>query len=96
MDSWAPERIVFAICGPISPGNLSVLCECVCVLLEHGGAEVALCDVRGVAADAVTVDVLARLQLAARRHGCQVRLRHASGELRELLAFMGLREVLAD
>jgi ABC-type transporter Mla MlaB component len=52
--------------------------------------------VDGVASDAVTVDALARLQLAARRHGCQVRLRGASMELRELVAFMGLRDVLPD
>jgi len=55
---------------------------------------VALCDVCGVAADAVTVDALARLQLAARRHGCQVRLRGASDELRDLVAFMGLQDVV--
>jgi ABC-type transporter Mla MlaB component len=59
-------------------------------------ATVALCDVRGVASDAVTVDALARLQLAARRHCCQVRLRGASAELRGLVAFMGLEDVLPD
>ncbi len=96
MDSSAPETITFAVYGPISRANLSGLCERVCVLLEHSGADVAFCDVRDVAANAVTVDALARLQLAARRHGCQVRLRHASSELRELLAFMGLRDVLTD
>jgi ABC-type transporter Mla MlaB component len=72
------------------------LSERVCALLEGSGATVAFCDVRGVEADAVAVDALARLQLAARRHGCHVRLRHASRELLELLAFMGLREVLPD
>ena len=50
----------------------------------------------GVEPDAVTVDALARLQLAARRLGCQVRLRNASDELRELVAFMGLCDVLPD
>jgi hypothetical protein len=50
--------------------------------------------VNGVEPDAVTVDALARLQLAAQRHGCQVRLRHASDELLQLVAFMGLAEVL--
>jgi ABC-type transporter Mla MlaB component len=65
-------------------------------LLERGRAAVARCDVAGIGADAVTVDALARLQLAARRHGCQVRLRNASEELRELLAFMGLQDVLPE
>jgi ABC-type transporter Mla MlaB component len=55
---------------------------------------VVFCDVQGFAADAVTVDALARLQLAARRHQCRVRLRGASNELRALVALMGLREVL--
>jgi len=94
MDSPAPETIAFAICGPISRSDLPGLCERVCALLEHSGAEVAFCDVRDVAADAVTADALARLQLAARHHRCEVRLRHASSELCELLAFMGLRDVL--
>jgi ABC-type transporter Mla MlaB component len=63
-------------------------------LLGESGADVALCDVTGVEPDAVTVDALARLQLAARRHGCQVHLRHASDELLDLVRFMGLRDVL--
>jgi hypothetical protein len=50
--------------------------------------------VGGVDPDAVTVEALARLQLAARRHGCRVRLRNASPGLRDLVAFMGLRDVL--
>jgi ABC-type transporter Mla MlaB component len=96
MAASAPQTIAFAITGPIARSDLPGLCDRVCGLLESSRADVALCDVRGVEPDAVTVDALARLQLAARRHGCTVRLRHASGELRELLAFMGLAEVLAE
>ncbi len=55
-----------------------------------------MCGVDGVAADAVTVDALARLQLAASRHGCEVRVRGASRELLELLALMGLSDVVVD
>ena len=44
--------------------------------------------------DALTIDALARLQLSSRRVGLEVRLRHASNELQELLAFVGLDEVL--
>jgi ABC-type transporter Mla MlaB component len=88
--------ITFAIRGPIARSDLPGLCHRVCGLLEHGRAGVAVCDVACVGADAVTVDALARLQLAAGRHGCQVRLRDASNELRELLAFMGLQDVLLD
>ncbi len=52
------------------------------------------CDVSGLAADAVAVDTLARLQLAAQRLNVELRLRNASSELRELLAFCGLADVL--
>jgi ABC-type transporter Mla MlaB component len=44
----------------------------------------------------VTVDALARLQLAARRRNCVVRLRNAPDELLRLLAFMGLENVLPE
>ena len=91
-----PRTIAFGIDGPIIRTDLPGLCERICALLEQSGADVAVCDVGSVDPDAVTIDALARLQLAARRHGCQVRLRNASSELRELLAFMGLRDVLTD
>ena len=41
-----------------------------------------------------TLDVLARLQLAARRRGHEMRLVGASRELRELIAFAGLETAL--
>jgi ABC-type transporter Mla MlaB component len=96
MAESAPQPIAFAIEGPIARADLPGLCERVCALLAQSSAGVAYCDVRGVDVDAVTVDALARLQLAARRRGCQVRLRHPSNELRELVAFMGLCDVLPD
>ena len=86
----------FAIWGPIARDDLPGLCDRVCALLRDNGADVARCDVGGVEVDAVTVDALARLQLAARRQGCRVRLRNASPELLELVDFMGLRNVLPE
>ena len=84
----------FAIWGPIARDDLPGLCDRVCALLtENCGGDVRG-DVGGVAADAVTVDALARLQLAARRQGCRVHLRNASDDLLELVAFMGLHDVL--
>jgi len=94
MAAPAQQTIAFAVRGPIARADLPGLCERIRALLGQNAAGIALCDVSGVEPDAVTVDALARLQLAARRHGCQVRLRNASGELLELLAFMGLRDVL--
>ena len=91
-----PTTLVFTITGPISRSDLPGLSDRVCALLGAGGPDVAVCAVSGVRADAVTVDALARLQLGARRHRCQVRLRNASKELLELVAFMGLRDVLPE
>jgi ABC-type transporter Mla MlaB component len=89
-----PTTVAFAIEGPIGRADLPGLCDRVCALLERSRANIAFCDVSGIYPDAVTVDALARLQLAARRHSCQVRLRNASDELLELVDFMGLRDVL--
>jgi ABC-type transporter Mla MlaB component len=96
MAAPAQQTFAFAIRGPIARADLPGLCDRVCALFAAHGAGVALCDVAGVDADAVTVDALARLQLAARRRGCQVRLRNASRELLALVAFMGLADVLPD
>jgi ABC-type transporter Mla MlaB component len=96
MAAAPPQTVAFAIGGPIARSDLPGLCARVCGLLERTGAEVALCDVAGVAADAVAVEALARLQLGARRHGCRVHLRNASPELRALVAFMGLGDVLTE
>src|SRR4051794_6201856 len=90
------HTLAFAIRGPIARDDLPGLCDRVCALLTSRAPSVVLCDVEGVAADAVTVDALARLQLAARRHGCQVRLQRASRELVDLVGFMGLRDVIPD
>jgi hypothetical protein len=86
------RTIAFAIASPIDvPGLFARVCQ-----LLAGGATLALCDVSEACPDAVTVDALARLHLAARRGGCQVRLLNASPELRALIAFMGLHDVLLE
>lgn len=96
MGASPPSSITFAIWGPIEREDLPGLSARVCRLLERTGATVAQCDVSGVAADAVTVEALARLQLTARRRRCLIRLRSASDELRDLVAFMGLQDVLTS
>ena len=90
-------QLAFSIYGPILPSDLPGLCERVCRLLaEAEGAEVVACDAQGVEPDAVTVEALARLQLAVKRRGCRVLLVHASDPLRELVDFMGLTDVLTE
>jgi ABC-type transporter Mla MlaB component len=81
--------------GTVAPADIPGLCERARVLLESGDADRLICDVGGVAdPDAVTIDALARLQLTARRLGREIGLRHASRDLRELLDFAGLSEVI--
>jgi ABC-type transporter Mla MlaB component len=90
-----PKTIVLLLEGPIARADVTSLCERVRVLLQWCDADLVVCDVGAIVEpDAVTVDVLARLQLTARRLGRQVRLRDACGELRDLLALVGLGEVV--
>ena len=97
MATSTPPTLAFAIRGPIARDDLRGLCDRVCQLLQKsGGAREAICDVCGVEPDAVCVDALARLQVAARGYGCRVRLRGASGDLKRLVAFMGLADVLME
>jgi ABC-type transporter Mla MlaB component len=96
MGSSAPQTVAFAIRGPIAPADLPGLSDRIDAFLCGCDAGFVLCDVQGLEPDAVTVDALCRLQVAARRHRCQVRLRHVSSELRGLVAFMGLRDVLPE
>jgi hypothetical protein len=53
-----------------------------------------VCDVSGLAATAGTIDLLARLQLTARRRGHQIQLRNAPADLQRLLEFAGLADAL--
>ena len=96
MATAPPGSITFAIRGPIERDDLPGMCDGVRGLLAGFEPSIAFCDVHGAGANAVTVEALARLQLAARRRGCQVRLLHASPALLELVDFMGLADVLAE
>ncbi|HEX8157963.1 MAG TPA: STAS domain-containing protein [Solirubrobacteraceae bacterium] len=88
------SRAALVIAGAIAAGDVPELCERLRVLLTRCDAEIVICDVGAVHADAVTVDALARLQLTACRFGSQIRLRRVSRELAQLLAFAGLEDVL--
>jgi ABC-type transporter Mla MlaB component len=94
MHTPGPQTVAFSIRGPIARDDLPGLCDWVCAFLREHGPGVVRVDVSGVECDAATIDALARLQLAARRHGCRVCLCHACEELTALVAFMGLTDVL--
>lgn len=97
-DPPGPSRahtVDFVVEGPITRADIPVLCERARALMDGGDVDVVVCDVRALGeADGVAVDALARLQLAARRRGCRVALRHASIDLLGLLALAGLSEIV--
>ena len=67
------------------------------VVLVRGECEVASWPLGPRArADLATVDSLARLQLAARRLGYRVRLRHVPADLGRLLDLVGLVGLLVE
>ena len=92
--STEPATAVLVIGAPIAEGDIVRLCERLRALAQAGDAEVIVCDVRTLAADARTVDALARLQLTARRLGRRIRLHRPSAELQALLSFLGLADVV--
>jgi hypothetical protein len=59
-----------------------------------GSAKIGLECGQLVAPTAATIDQIARLKLAARRHGCALELKNATPCLLELIGFCGLGEVL--
>jgi hypothetical protein len=66
------------------------------VVLVRGGIEIACWPFVGDdGGDLAFVDEVARLQLAARRLGCTLRLRGVAGELWELLDLAGLARVVS-
>jgi ABC-type transporter Mla MlaB component len=84
-----------ALSGPIERADVRRLCRRVHDLLADGKTRLVVCDVAEISSpDVMTVDVLARLQLTARRAGCAIRVQGACRSLRELLALSGLSEVV--
>jgi ABC-type transporter Mla MlaB component len=87
--------IAYVISGSITRSEIPGLCRRVAALVKATNADVLICDVGGLGVpDAVAVDALARLQLTARRLGCQFRLRDAGAELLDLIGLMGLSDVV--
>lgn len=83
-----------SIWGPLRLEDRPGLYARICAGLAARPAGDVGCDVTGLAADAVAVEALARLQLAARRGSQRVVLQGASAELCSVVDLMGLTEVL--
>lgn len=99
------KPIVLVIAGRVTPADAPRLSGELCAELSAGTAvretgaspyddtapAEVICDVSGLVQPSLAaVEVLARLQLAARRRGRRLRLRGAGRELRLLLDLVGL------
>jgi hypothetical protein len=90
VDAMTPAVLVPT--RPVTRDEVAGLCAEVRALLERTGAGVALVEVVGPGPPGLgTVDLLARLELTARRAGGRIRLREPAPALRALLDLVGLR-----
>ncbi|MGW5634547.1 STAS domain-containing protein [Streptomyces sp. NPDC003832] len=90
VDAMTPAVLVLT--GPVTREGMTGWCDDVRTLLEATGAGVVVCDVAGLGPPGLAgVDLLARLQLTARRSGGRIRLRDPDPALPGLLDLVGLR-----
>ncbi|MFD5076065.1 STAS domain-containing protein [Streptomyces sp. NPDC058371] len=90
VDATTPAVLVLP--GPVARDEVPGLCDDVRARLAATGAGVVVCDIGGLGPPGLTtVDILARLELAARRAGGRIRLRNPHPGLRGLLDLVGLR-----
>ncbi|NEC91479.1 STAS domain-containing protein [Streptomyces sp. SID12501] len=94
VDALTPAVLVLA--GPVTREGVPGLCQDVRALLATRGGgggrdPVVVCDVAGLGPPGLdTVELLARLQLAARRAGGRIRLREPAPALLAFLDLVGL------
>jgi STAS domain-containing protein len=85
------DRPCLVLPGPIRRSDVSGLCDRALDLMAGRPDEALECDVGRVGhPDLLTVEALSRIGLVARRQRTGIRLRGASVDLIELLAFCGL------
>ncbi|MEU2597492.1 STAS domain-containing protein [Streptomyces hirsutus] len=90
VDAMTPPVLV--LFGPVTPDGVSGPSDALRALLDGGGAGgVVVCDVGGLGPPGLAaVNLLARLQLLARRTGGRIRLRDPDPALCSLLDLVGL------
>jgi len=90
-----PSTIVLMIRGRIERADAARLGRRVRALLDQGDIANIVCDLGAITnSDIAVVDALCRMKLAARRRGCQLRLRDASAGLLQLIFLVGLSDVV--
>jgi ABC-type transporter Mla MlaB component len=92
---WDPGPPLLTLDGPIERADIPAFCDRARAAIERSPEAIVVCDLGRLGRpDAVTIEALARLQLEARRLGRRIVFRDACGELRDLVAFVGLDEAL--
>jgi ABC-type transporter Mla MlaB component len=87
------QPVVIVVHSPIALPELGERVRV--VIVERGERGIVRCDLSACREiDEVTLDILARLQLVARRLGTSVLLHNAGARLLDLLALVGLSDVL--
>lgn len=91
----AAIEVPFPVGAAVARADIPALCAGLTDLLAGHAGEVVVCDVSRVARpDAVTVELLARLRLTARRHGRALVVHGAAPELLLIVRLLGLGDVL--
>ncbi|MEU0340511.1 STAS domain-containing protein [Streptomyces bobili] len=90
VDTTTPP--VLTLAGPLARSQVAGLCDDLRGLLKGAAGGLVVCEVAGLGPPGLTaVDLLARLQLTARRGGGRIRLRAPDPALLALLHLVGLR-----
>jgi hypothetical protein len=94
MAAARPNRALFPIPRVLARVDIPTFVRRAVLVVLATGAGTLVCDARNATPNAVTIDALARVWLAARRAGARVELCGGSAELRALIELLGLSETL--
>lgn len=86
---------VFAVRGPLARSDIPALCARLQAWVAASSGD-ALCEVSSFEISVVSVEALARMQLAARRLGRRLNFRDVSSELEALVELLGLATLLGE
>ena len=90
-----PDNVVVCIRGRVARADAPRLCDRIQAVLRRGGADIVVCDISAVVdPDLETIEVLARLQLTARRLGRELRLRAVPCGFADLLQYLAFTDVM--
>lgn len=94
-DEFTAPTVVLVVERPITQAGIAALCARGRQWLERTGASLVVCDVAAIPdPDRTTLEALTRVALTVRQAGWEIRLRHASPRLQDLLRLVGLGDVL--